>query len=888
MHPKLNPYIKTVLISLLTIVVSLAIGGIVIVHFFHDRVVGFAVESINKQVSSRVEIQSAHFSIFRKFPNAAVEFRNVVMSSARDFDPLDFEPARSRQLLSAESVFAEMNLFRLLTGNYRITRIEVHNGSINLLTDQNRRHNFIFWKTSEKSNDHDAPIELQNVTLHNVDIYYAHRRSNTAIALYAEKAHLGGRFSSRQYSISADWQGLVRFFSVDDDVLIHDKTLELSGKLDVEDDRFTIRRSELTLAKVKMNLSGGFSTEEDVDLDLLIEGKQMDYASITSALPERYGQMLHDYPGKGNVNFTASIKGKAGSGFIPMIDAQFGMKQGQITHRQSKVRLTDLSFSGSFVTGDQKQRSTGMLQINDADCRFGGGKIRGALIVKNFAKPQVTVKITGNTDLEQLYRFFPSPQIASAGGQMNGDLTLNVRLKRLQLSETDDIDHLELQGVVNLDNASLHLRDPDYRFSSINGSLQLGNRVNTDHLSLILNGNDFRMDGYMERLTSCLLKRSKTVFLKANIKSQQICVDSLLTPTSPISPISPASPVSPISPVSPTSSPLLPSFIDFETHIEAAKFRYRKFEADHLKADLVYQPRILEVRSVAFSAMSGKLTGSGDIANDQANHIHVLGETTLDGMDIHQLFNSFDGFGQDVLRAEHVKGKLSGDLAFSVGWDDRMQLLQDRVMVEGKMDLNGGELIHFEPMNNLSRFVALDELQNIRFQKLRTHISVKDRKLIFPQTDVQTSAFDIMLSGEHLFDNSYTYRVKILLSELLAAKARRAKRENRENEYAEDGGKRTALYLKIEGQGSNFNIGYDKQSAKASVAADIRNEKQTLKNILKEEFGWFKKDTLLKPATPENTGTLRFTFDDDEPQKNNNDKKKKETKDEEKIKVEWE
>ena len=864
---------------MLIIVALLATGGGVAAFFFHDRGIEFAIESINKLVSSRVEIKSAHFSVLRKFPNAAVEFRNVVMSSARDFDPLDFDPVRGGQLLTAESVFAEMNLFRLLTGNYCIIRIEVHNGNINLLTDQNNRHNFIFWKTPEKSTDNDTPIELQNVTLRNVDVYYAHRRSNTEIALNADKAQLSGRFSSRQYSLSADWQGLMQFFSLDGDTLIRDKTLDLSGKMDVEDDRFTIRRSELTLAKAVMTVSGEFTTEEDIDFDLLVEGKQMDYASLTSALPERYGQMLHDYRGRGNVNFTASIRGKAGNGVIPKIEAQFGMKQGHITHRQSKIKLADLSFSGSFTTGVQNRRSTCVLQISDAVCRFGGGRLKGSLIVKNFAKPQVTVNISGNTDLEQLYRFIPNQQIVSAGGQMNCDLALNARLKNLQLSKTDVVDQLELKGAVKLIDASLHLRDPNYRFSSINCLLQLGNRVVTDNLSLILNGNDFKIDGYIERLTPYLLKQSKTVFLKANVKSQLICVDSLITPTSPDFPISSASPI---------SSPLLPSFVDFETSIEAAKFRYRKFEADRLNAHLVYQPRILDIRSVAFSAMSGKLSGSGAVANNWANHIHVQGETKLDRMEVNQLFSSFDHFGQDVLRAEHVKGKLSGDLAFAVGWDDRMQLLQDKVMVEGRMDLDGGELIHFEPMNHLSRFVALEELQNIRFPKLRTQISVRNRKLTFPQTDVQTSAFDIMLSGEHLFDNSYTYRVKILLSELLAAKARRAKRENRENEYAEDGGKRTALYLKIAGQGSDFNIVYDKQSAKASVAADIRNEKQTLKNILKDEFGWFKKDTLTKPATPVNTGTLRFTFDDDEPQKNDNAQKKNETKDEEKIKVEWE
>jgi hypothetical protein len=356
----------------------------------------------------------------------------------------------------------------------------------------------------------------------------------------------------------------------------------------------------------------------------------------------------------------------------------------------------------------------------------------------------------------------------------------------------------------------------------------------------------------MERLTPYLLNRSKSVYLKANVISQYLCVDSLLLSN-------PATPQN-----QENVKPLLPENIDFDTNIEAQKFRYQNFEAERMKANLAYRPLNLEIKSIDFSVMSGRIRGSGAIANDKSGNLRVLGETTLSRVDVRQLFATFDNFGQDVFRAEHVNGKLSGELGFAVGWNSKMQLQQNTILVEGSMDLDGGELVNFEPLNSLSKFVALEELQNIRFSKLRTQISIRNKKLTIPRTDVQTSSFDILCEGEHNFDNSYTYRVKILLSELLAAKARKAKRENSENEYVEDGGKRTALYLKIAGQGDKFNINYDKQSAKASVKEDIRNETQTLKNLLKINLGLFKKDTTTitpKPKTPDNNEQLQFIFD---------------------------
>lgn len=856
----MNRRLKTALFILMFFLSMAALGSGIVSYYFQEEVMRFVIESINKQVSSRIQVGSAHFSVIRKFPNAAVEFRHVLMSPAKDFDTLSFEPARSRHLLSAGKVFVELNLFRLLSGDYRIKEIEVYNGSINLLTDKNNRNNFNLWKTSENSTGDTAPIELQNVTLHNMDVYYGHHQTNTTISLYAGRAQLSGRFTHLQYSVSAGWHGSVRFFSIGDDVLIRDKPLELSGKLDAGQNTFTIHKCDVTLAKVKMTVSGGFSVDEEIVLDLLVDGKQLDYASLVSLLPESYGQKLHDYSGKGNMIFAASIKGKAGNGAIPQMEATFGMAQGQIARRHSKIKLSGLSFSGTFTTGVKNQRTTSTLHIKDFACNIGDGLIKGNLVMQNFARPQITARISAMMDMEQICLFFPAGQIASAGGRMRCELTANTRLKNLQLAKTDDMDQLKIDGTVKFENASVHLRDPGWRLSGINGSMQVGQRITTNNLSLTLNGNDMKINGYLDRWSTFLLNRSKTVYVKANVWSQMICADSLLTTSAPTSGdlLSVTE-----NTVQESGAPLLPANVELESNLETVKFRYGKFEAESMKAHLVYHPGILEIRSLGFAAMSGKLTGNGVISNDMENRIHVRGETVLDRFEVGQLFRSFDNFGQDVICSDHVKGRLSGDLGFAIGWDHQMNLLQDELNVEGLLNLNGGELINFEPMNHLSSFVALEELQNIHFSNLRTRISVKNRKITLPQTDIRSSAFDITGSGEHFFDNSYTYRVKILLSELLAAKARRAKRENRENEYPEDGGKRTALYLKVVGKSDDFKITYDARSAKTSIAEDIRNERQTMKSILKEEFGFFRKDTLVKPAKPDNSGQLKFTFDDE-------------------------
>jgi uncharacterized protein involved in outer membrane biogenesis len=866
------------------VICLLAASGLVMSYIFRDEAIQFAIESINKQVNSRIQVQSAHFSIFRKFPNASVEFRQVEMSPAKGFNTDDFDMQYSRNLLSAESIFAEMNLFRLLKKDFRITKIEVRNGKINLLTDMQNRHNFMFWKTRQSADSAaSAPVELQNVALRDVDVYYNHKQSSTVISIYAEKTWLNGRFNSQQYSLGVNWQGTVQHFSVDGNIFIRNKAIELSGELDVDSNMFTILKSNLALAKMRMDVSGGFSAGDVVDLNLHVEGKRLDYASLASLAPDQYSNRLRDYPGKGIFSFSAGITGRAGNGNSPRVEVKFAMEKGNIAYRPNNVNMSNLSFNGTFATGGKNKTATTGLHVNSFSCNIGNSSLKGSLSMRNFKTPSVSVKVSGNADIDYLYRFMPIKQIEYAGGKMDGNLSVTAQLKRMPLKSADDIGQLDIQGVLNLNDAVIGLNGRPYRFGHVNGALAFGKTIHAENVSFVLNGNDFLVDGHIGKFVPYLLNRSKTMHFDGTVVSQRLCVDSLLFSEKTAATDNRNQDGTPSR---------LPENISFGIDLAVKTFRYQNFEAANVNAKLAYQPGTLAMRSVKLAAMSGNVTGSGTIINDAAGNLRMFGESAIRDIDIRKMFRTFGNFSQNAVRAEHLNGALSGDISFVVGWDHKMRLRKEDIAVESSLKLIGGELTGFEPMYSLSRFIALEELKNIKFSTLYTQVFVKNRQITLPETNIETSAFNISGSGIHHFDNSYTYHVKILLSELLAAKARKAKRENSEHEYIETDGKRTSLYLKITGQEDKFKISYDKVSARAAVASDINREKQVLRTILKEEFGWFKRDTANQPAAPANTGKLRFTFDDDPPQETAPEtpakKQKQWGEEEEKIKVDWE
>ncbi len=832
-------------------------GGFFVTHFFQDEVIHFVINQINKQVDTKIQVQSADFSIFRKFPNASVEFRQVTMSSVKGFDALSFGD-EGEQLLSAQKIFIELNLFRLLNKDFRITKIQINDGNINLLTDEKGKHNFIFWRSQAGADT--STIYLQNITLRHVDIRYRHKQSDTDIALYAEKAELTGKFASKQYALGIDLKGIMRSLSVENVSYITDRTIEISGKLDVNDQVYTIQKTNLTIAKMDMVASGGFSIDQFVDLDLHFEGKRLDYGSIVSLLPEQYARPLADYHAKGIFSFSVDLTGYANKGNIPAINARMYAEKAEVTHLLTKIKLTNLSFDEVFSYDPKKKESS--ITVKSFACRMGKGAISGKFTVQNLKKPVIAAKIDADVDLSQLYYFIPVKEITTINGSAKGALSISAQLKKLSLQKPEDISRLNLQGTIDLKNVQMKLKNKGYSIDQINGTVAFDKETTLKNFSFRMNHNDFLVNGNIKDLIPYMLRQQKTLSVRANVDSRNFCVDSLVTAEVPQAANNKAK----------SNALSLPQDILFDISFKTLSFYYQNFKAENLTANISYKPNLIAVRAVNFSTMAGNVSGTGTITQN-AKGLQVLGETKLQQLDVRQMFQTFHNFSQDVLRSEHIKGSLSGDLSFAVAWDNQMNLKKDAITVESDLTIEGGELINFKPLENLSRFVALEELQNIKFSTLHSQVFVKDQQITFPKSDINSSAFNLSGSGIHNFDNVYEYKVKILLSELLAAKARKAKRENYEHEYPEDGGKRTSLYLKVNGQGTMFKIVYDKQSAKASVSSDIRQEKQTIKGMLKEEFGWFKKDsTLQTPAATGRSAQLRFTFDEEE--KTSTDKSK--------------
>jgi hypothetical protein len=70
------------------------------------------------------------------------------------------------------------------------------------------------------------------------------------------------------------------------------------------------------------------------------------------------------------------------------------------------------------------------------------------------------------------------------------------------------------------------------------------------------------------------------------------------------------------------------------------------------------------------------------------------------------------------------------------------------------------------------------------------------------------------------------------------------------------------LLLKIVGKGEEAKVSYDMKAAGTEVKNNMKKEKQTLKAILNQEYGWYKNDSTVNTKPAEKKSRFKIKWDD--------------------------
>jgi hypothetical protein len=820
-------YIKRILLSILIFFLLLVGTAFVIVFFYEDSIKKFIVDQINKQLKTEIVVKEVELSLFQKFPNVSLTFTDVTAKDA-------ITSSNKGNLLKADNVFLQFSIWDLFDKNYKIRKIEVKDAFLNLLVYKDGTDNYHFLKTDSTSSDESFSFDLQKLIFNNVSIRYKDFDANQDYSGFARNLVIKGKFASDEYTMYVNGDLLVNYINVSGVNYFPAKnaTIDLVLNVDEKTDTYTFTEGGAYIGNLKFDVTGNVVySDVKQSVNLKIKGTELKLQSFINEIPQVYRQYFEDYKGKGEFYFTADLTGSIFGNDYPVIKIDFGISKGQITHGKSDISLEDVSFTGEFTNGNERSTSSSVLKIKNFESKLKSGKIKGDLTLKNLLQPEIELLMDISMDLKDVQDFLEIDTISSLAGSMEMKVSFKGQVNSSGKFTTKDFIKSKTSGILKITKTDFTLKNDPRKYTNINGDFEFSNN---DLIIKKLTGNilssDFTITGYFRNLLSYIFLKDQKLQIDADLTSVNTDLDELMQSESSASDT--------------TYNLTFSDQLDLKLDVDIGKLNFNKFKASSITGKVRLKNKQLLISPLSFKAMDGETDGLVMIDGSQTGKLLISYDGKIKKLNIKELFYEFGNFGQNNLKDENLRGIVSADIQFASVWSNSLKADMDKIYTKADIKIEKGEIVNYEPLKGLSRFLKVSDLNDVKFSTLHNQIEIKNRTISFPAMEIKSSAIDITASGEHTFDNAINYRLKLLMSDLLAQKAKKAKPENEEFGIVEDDNLgKTCLYILITGTVDNPVYKYDAKGVKAKIAVSFIQEKQNLKTILNEEFGWFKKDT---------------------------------------------
>ena len=110
---------------LISIIGILLLVGIIASFIIGPRVKGIVIEQINKNLSVPIQVEDIHFSLFRKFPYASINFSEISTNGS------NYKSIRE-PLVKANHVYLMFNLFNVFGEHLKLKKIAITDANVKI------------------------------------------------------------------------------------------------------------------------------------------------------------------------------------------------------------------------------------------------------------------------------------------------------------------------------------------------------------------------------------------------------------------------------------------------------------------------------------------------------------------------------------------------------------------------------------------------------------------------------------------------------------------------------------------------------------------------------------------------------------------------------------
>jgi hypothetical protein len=782
---------------LLTSVTLLIVTSAVLSLFYEQALVRYMKKYLDDHLRTELSMKDIRFKVLRGFPNATVVISNAVLLSGENFNPRDFAGRFSDTLLQARSISFQFDLMKLVNKQYELKKIEIMQGKLNILVDKHNRHNLSIWKSMKQKGEKDYSVHLRSILLNNtkVNIVSAHERLR--IAAFSRRTIFRGNYSGNTFAGETRGNLTLDSLTVKDRSLIKGASLHLVSKMAYGEKRLKFNQSRVHLNKIAATVAGEYIGGKQKRLEVTLGISKFGLAELMSLLPADNPVIPDKFAFTGYGKLTAVIRASFMGTRDLYLHSGFELTGCKVRNTETKAEIYNINAKGSVTCTNAEDFA---LRLDQVIAALDKGTISGSFSLINLNQLNFRAQVRSAVDLSVFTDFAQIESIEQLKGLLHANFVASGSLLRSEDRSSTLLEFLE-NGTFLAEGVDIKLKNRTWDIRGITGKASWDKILYLDSLSLKVNGNDLLVSGSVMNLADYSLKRGH---LTADIQifTHSLNLDNLLHAV----------------PYKKSAKPVLgnalfPPEMEIKAHIQASNFTAGKFSATDVLLDLTAIKDSVYVNDFSLKFPDGSIKGNALIAKNGRRDLSVTCNSHPQMINIQYLFAAFNNFTQHFIVEKNIRGLLSGSVSFFAQWDSTLKFIPGSLKAQADISITNGELVQFEPMLKLSRYIDVEELRHIRFETLENVIFISDRLVTMPEMAIHSSAFNIAISGQHSFDNVFDYRLKVLLSEVLFNKARKKKKELDEFLVEETKADQTTIPLIIAGTPAKYDVHFDRKRA---------------------------------------------------------------------------
>lgn len=768
------------------------------IYFNEAKIVAYIIEDINKKIDTKISASAIDVSLFKSFPNVSLSFSKLKIESSKSY--LKNQPAKP-ELLSANKLHIHFNLYHFLQKNFKVSGISAEGGYVNILIEKNGRKNYNFLKEPDESHPQEIKLELNHIELENMFLNYVDQQQNFYTTGYVMFVKLEGVVNATQID------GFINLAIKDLDV---NKSIKLKDKL-LFKSSISFKKSDLRLENISLNhknsnINGAFFYNEK-KYSAQVKTNFIEVEELITYLNKYIPKEVNLHEGRISVEGVLN-----GSKIETVTSANFKVTLSDL--RSNCLKIKNFMLDGFFVV--HKNAHNINIKTSNLDFKYKNSNFSLSGSYNLNKTDEFNLLAQGEVTLNDINDFVDSSEYNILTGKAGIKIGLS-NLNPLMGNKDITIADFKIAAEGELDGFSGAFYSKAYRLNDA----QCKFSYTDDNLSLLkasgkLNSTFFNSTLYVNNLISYTTGK-KDLFIKGDIKC-----DSVI-------------PIHFIAHKRNTASDEQTTAVNGDVQLEFGQLEYEKIYAKEFRCRLQFSDKKYLFFNLNTKFYKGSIFNSEAIINLE-NRMHIQSKLQFKEIEIRELFRTFDNFGQTQLKAENINGKLNGSCESLLTWDEQNKLIVADMKVSANFEIVNGTLNNFKPVEKLANYLEINDINNIKFKNIKNTISISNNMLFIPEMEIQSSAINLNISGQHSFSNDYEYHFNMLIADILIPKKKNKKQDYEFGVVQEEHKNRSRLYLKLTGKDDKFKFSYDNKKAMEAFSGKMYDEKKKLKSIVKEEF----------------------------------------------------